>query len=131
MRLSIGELARRTGVKVVTIRWYEAQGVIAACDRTAGGNRLFDGEALERLVFVRRARDLGFSLEEVRDLLRLADAEPGAPGVAEQASRHLARAEDRAADLDALRLALDGLARRDPSFVPGAVVQALAGAADG
>jgi len=69
----IGELARATCTKVETVRWYERIGLLAAPARTAGNYRAYGREHLERLSFVRRARDLGFSLDQVRELLRLSD----------------------------------------------------------
>ncbi|NOZ33461.1 MAG: helix-turn-helix domain-containing protein [Alphaproteobacteria bacterium] len=66
-------MARRTGVKIETIRYYERCGVLPRPDRTAGGNRQYDHEMLKRLNFVRRSRDMGFSLKEVRALLEMVD----------------------------------------------------------
>ena len=126
MTLGIGELARRSGVQVVTIRWWEAQGVISPVERTPGGFRLFDEAALQRLLFVRRARDAGLTLEEVRDLLELASTDAGAPGVGVEAERRLRATDRRAADLAALRSVLEGLARGDGAVAPGDIVAALA-----
>ena len=71
--LSIGAVSRLTGCKVQTIRYYEEIGLIAPLGRTSGNQRRYDGQAVERLAFVRHARDLGFSLEQIRELLSLAD----------------------------------------------------------
>ena len=71
--LSIGELSRRTGVKVPTIRYYEETGLLEAATRTAGNQRRYGHEQLEKLAFVRHARDLGFSLEAIRALIELQD----------------------------------------------------------
>src|SRR4051812_35286903 len=73
MPLSIGDLARTTGTKVETIRYYERIGILPAPARTAGGQRTYTSDHLRRLAFVRRARDLGFTLDQVRALLDLAD----------------------------------------------------------
>ena len=72
-RIAIGGLARHTGTNVETIRYYERMGLWAAPARSAGGYRLYETEHLKRLNFIRRARLLGFSIGEVRTLLRLAD----------------------------------------------------------
>jgi MerR family mercuric resistance operon transcriptional regulator len=72
-QLAIGALARRTGTKVDTIRYYERMGLWVAPARSAGGYRLYGVGHLKRLHFIRRARLLGFSIDEVRTLLRLAD----------------------------------------------------------
>ena len=70
---AIGDLARQTGTKVETIRWYERVGLLAAPARTAGNYRTYGEPHLGRLSFIRRARDLGFSLEQIRTLLDLAE----------------------------------------------------------
>lgn len=72
-RLAIGILAKHTETKVETIRYYERVGLLPAPARSPGGYRLYGTGHLKRLSFIRRARALGFSLEEVRTLLRLAD----------------------------------------------------------
>ncbi|MCM2395008.1 helix-turn-helix domain-containing protein [Rhizobium sp. S95] len=68
---SIGDLSRRTGVKVPTIRYYEQMGLIAAADRTEGNQRRYEQADLERLAFIRHARDLGFPIDAIRELLAL------------------------------------------------------------
>lgn len=70
---SIGQVAERTGVNLETIRYYERIGLMPAPPRTQGGRRVYDRTHLKRLGFVRRSRQLGFSIEEVRTLLRLVD----------------------------------------------------------
>src|SRR5213594_3993101 len=72
-RLAIGTLSKHTGTNVETIRYYERVRLLPAPARSAGGYRLYGTEHLKRLSFIRRARALGFSLEEVRTLLKLAD----------------------------------------------------------
>jgi MerR family mercuric resistance operon transcriptional regulator len=99
-RVAIGKLAGHTGTNVETIRYYERMGLWAAPARSAGGYRLYGTEHLKRLNFIRRARLLGFSIGEVRTLLRLAD-ERRRPctevrGVAEA---HLADVRNKIADL--------------------------------
>ena len=69
--LSIGELARKTGVQVETIRYFEKIGMLDAPDRTPGGHRVFDYGHLRTLTFIKRARELGFAPTEVRTLLDL------------------------------------------------------------
>jgi MerR family mercuric resistance operon transcriptional regulator len=71
--LSIGELSKQSGVKIETIRYYEKIGVMPAPTRSAGGYRMYALNHLKRLGFVRRGRQLGFSLDELRGLLRLVD----------------------------------------------------------
>lgn len=68
---SIGQLSRQTGVKVPTIRYYEEAGLMPEPDRTAGNQRRYDAQGLERLSFIRHARDLGFSIEAITSLIDL------------------------------------------------------------
>ena len=68
---SIGELSKRTKVKVPTIRYYEEMGLLAEAERTSGNQRRYDKEGLERLSFIRHARDLGFSIEAILSLIEL------------------------------------------------------------
>ena len=70
---SIGELSRRTMVKVTTIRYYEEMGLLAEPDRTEGNQRRYDVAGLERLSFIKHARDLGFSIEAISELIELQD----------------------------------------------------------
>lgn len=71
--LTRGALAAQTGCNVETIRYYEQIGVLPPPSRSQGGHRLYGPELLRRLSFIRRSRDLGFTLEEIRELLRLVD----------------------------------------------------------
>ncbi len=71
--LTRGMLSRRTGCHIETIRYYEGIGLMPAPRRSQGGHRLYDEEQLKRLTFIRRARELGFSLREIRGLLALVD----------------------------------------------------------
>lgn len=73
MNYTIGQLARLTGTKIPTIRFYEDSGLVIPIGRTEGGQRRYDEPALRRLGFVRHARDMGFTLDAIRDLLTLAD----------------------------------------------------------
>ena len=70
---AIGALSKRTGCNIETIRYYEGVGLLPAPGRSPGGYRLYGTEHLKRLAFVRRARALGFSIDDVRALLALAD----------------------------------------------------------
>jgi MerR family mercuric resistance operon transcriptional regulator len=69
----IGKLSKQSGVNIETIRYYEKIGVMPAPGRNAGGFRIYGPDHLKRLSFVRRSRQLGFSLDEIRNLLRLVD----------------------------------------------------------
>ena len=106
----IGELAAAAATRVETVRYYERIGLLPAPARSAGNYRVYGPRHLERLSFVRRARDLGFQLGQVRELLDLAD-DRGRPCAAVDAlaRAHLAEVERKIADLAALRRELAGL----------------------
>ena len=74
-RIAIGALSKHTGTNIETIRYYERVALLPAPARSSGGYRLYGTDHLKRLNFIRRARALGFSIGEVRTLLRLADEE--------------------------------------------------------
>jgi Cu(I)-responsive transcriptional regulator len=111
--MSIGELARATGVKVVTIRYYEQVGLMPATPRTEGNYREYKNEHLGRLQFLRRLRELGFTLDEVRDLLRLS-SEKSQPcdDVDRITNEHLATVEKKLRDLKKLATELRALSKR-------------------
>jgi Cu(I)-responsive transcriptional regulator len=113
-RLTIGDLARATGTKVETIRYYERIGLLPQPARTATGNyRVYTADHLGRLSFVRRSRDLGFTLDEIRALLDLADQrERDCAAVDAIARAHLTDVERKIADLSALRQELQGMISR-------------------
>jgi len=73
IKMSRGSLAKQTGVNIETIRYYEKIGLIPDPDRSSGGHRIYDQSHLKRLSFVRRSRELGFTLHEIRELLELVD----------------------------------------------------------
>lgn len=101
--LKIGDLARATGTKVVTIRYYEKIGLLAAPVRSVGNYRSFDAAALDRLRFIRRCRNLGFSLDQIRELLDLSsDAARPCADVDTITATHLADVERKITDLNAL-----------------------------
>ena len=105
--LSIGELARRTGVKVPTIRYYEGVGLLAAAGRSAGNQRRYGHEAVERLSFIRHGRDLGLSLKDIGELIALGQ-NPEMPCAQAHviAEAHLAAVQQRLARLRRLETEL-------------------------
>lgn len=104
-RFTIGDLSRRTGVNIETIRYFEKVGIIAAPPRTEGGHRVYDENHFRMLGFIRRARELGFTPKEVRAIVNL-----GGPGkaccdeVREIATHHLEQVRSKIADLTQLEL---------------------------
>ncbi|HZG27881.1 MULTISPECIES: MerR family transcriptional regulator [Agrobacterium] len=108
--LTIGYLAKKTGTKVETIRFYEKNGLLPEPGRTEGNYRAYDHAHLNRLSFIRRARDLGFSLDQVRGLLRLSDdRDQSCKAVDEIANEHRAEVERKIRDLQALKAELDNI----------------------
>lgn len=105
---TIGHAARQTGCKVQTIRYYEQIGLLAPPDRSEGNQRLYMQADIDRLGFIRHARDLGFSIEAIRELLTMA----GRPGMPCQdadaiAARHLEDVKERIARMQALQAELE------------------------
>ncbi len=86
--IGIGRLAELTGVKVPTIRFYEQNGLVPPPRRTAGGQRRYDVATVRRLHFVRHARDLGFEVKDIRQLLELSERPTLSCDTAEEIARH-------------------------------------------
>ena len=108
MSLKIGEVAKSTGISVEAIRYYERLGLIREAPRTASGYRQFEPQVVRRLRFVQRAQALGFSLEEIRELLELrASPDASAAEVRRIARAKLAQIEGKMEDLARIRDALD------------------------
>ena len=101
--LSIGEIAKATGIKVVTIRYYEQLGLVSPPARTDGNYRAYSREDLARLRFIRRCRDLGFTLDQVHELLRLSSQKTEECAEVDRITfRHLADVEEKISDLKRL-----------------------------
>jgi MerR family copper efflux transcriptional regulator len=106
--LTIGAVAKRVGVAIDTIRYYEREGLLPEPQRRASGYRSYGEDAIAQLRFIRRAKDLGFTLEEIRELLALSvDRQRGVKAVKQRAEKRLAAIELRIAELQRVR---DGLA---------------------
>lgn len=101
--ISIGLLARQAGCTVPTVRYYEEIGLLPTVPRTEGGRRVYGTATVRRLSFIRRCRDFGFSIEQVRELVGLVD-EPSRPcvEVREVAAKHLAQVRAKLAELQVL-----------------------------
>jgi DNA-binding transcriptional MerR regulator len=107
--LRSGQLAEAAGVNLQTLRYYERRGLLAEPDRTLGGHRLYPAEAVTILRVIKAAQRLGFTLEEVADLLQAATHHHGSAdsALAERARRKLIEVSDRIADLTVIRAALE------------------------
>jgi MerR family mercuric resistance operon transcriptional regulator len=109
-RLHIGELARRTGCNIDTIRYYEKIGLLPPPARTSGRFRAYGVEYVRRLGFIRRARELGFTIDQVRAMVRLADHQGDSCAEAKAiAAHHLADVRAKIADLRAMEEVLAAL----------------------
>ena len=105
--MRIGELGRRTGVDVETIRYYERERILPAPRRASNNYRVYSDGHRRRLVFVRRARNLGFTLNEVRALLSMIDGgDYTCAAVKSLGERHLADVRAKIADLRRMETAL-------------------------
>lgn len=106
--MTIGRLAKAVGVNVETIRFYQRKGLLREPDRPAGGIRRYGQTDIARLKFIKSAQRLGFSLEEIRQLLQL-DGGMQCSAAAQLASRHLADVRIRLWNLNRIEAALSGL----------------------
>lgn len=106
-KLSIGLVARQAGCTVPTIRYYEEIGLLPPAGRTEAGQRHFDERTIRRLTFIRRCRDFGFSIEQVRELASLVD-QPERPciEVRDIAAHHLTQVRSKLEELKALEASL-------------------------
>jgi Cu(I)-responsive transcriptional regulator len=113
---SIGDLANGTGTKVVTVRYYEQIGLLPMPSRTAGNYRTYSNEHIRRLRFIRRCRDLGFTIAQIRELLRLSSQKNEACAEVDRVTaQHLIEIEQKISDLKRLAKVL----RRLNNFCQG------------
>jgi DNA-binding transcriptional MerR regulator len=114
MNLAIGDLSRRTGVKIPTIRYYEQIGLLPSPVRTEGQQRRYGSEEVRRLNFIRHARELGFEVDAIRQLLSLADDPSRYCGEVHDITKaHLDEVKDKIARLIALRDELEAMVACD------------------
>ena len=110
MALKIGELAKATDTQVVTIRFYEKEGLLRQPERTAAGYRLYTQEDVERLHFIRRCRQHGMNLAEIRELLAYRDAPTASCAwINELVERHITKVQEQIDSLRALKEHLEAL----------------------
>jgi MerR family mercuric resistance operon transcriptional regulator len=110
---SIGALSTRSGVHIETIRYYEKIGIVPAPARSAGGYRIYGADHVRRLHFIRRGRELGFSLDELRGLLHLVDGQTyTCREVHALTVEHLAAIHQKIADLQRLEQVMSDMAKQ-------------------
>ena len=108
----IGELADASGVGVETVRFYEREGLLPEPPRTGAGYRVYDAAAVRRVRFILRAKALGFTLAETKELLELRVTDPAACGDVEATARSkIADVEARIRELERIRIVLGDLVR--------------------
>lgn len=107
---TIGKAARESGVSIGTIRYYEREGILPKAERMANGRRIFDNNAISRIRFVRRSRDLDFSIKEIKELLNLAEnGTMSCANASKIGSSHRRRINQKIKDLQDLDIALEKL----------------------
>ncbi len=117
--LTIGQVAKRTGIGIETIRFYERQGLLQEPERKDSGYRQFSEDVLARLRFIRRAKELGFSLREIGELLAIQDdSDATRADVKEHTAKKLSDIEARILDLQRMRRALKKLLEACPGHGP-------------
>jgi MerR family mercuric resistance operon transcriptional regulator len=113
--LTIGKLAKTCDVKVDTVRYYERKGLLLPLERTESGYRVYSADSVKRLRFVRKAQSLGFTLEEIRELLELSDQpEADCADVREKAKDKITEIEKRITDLISIKESLGELSEYCP-----------------
>ena len=109
--ISIGELSKRSGVKITTVRYYERVGLMTKPERSAGGQRMYREDDVKRISFIRHSRHLGFSLDAVREMLQLQTAPATNCSTANDiAETQLALVRQRIAQLKSLEKELERIA---------------------
>lgn len=117
--MKIGELAAQAGVPIATVRYYERRGLIAEPPRTESGYRQYGSETAERLRFIKRAQDLGFTLGEVEELLDLrVDDRQACAAVEAKTREKIADVRRKVAELERLEVVLERLAGACATHTP-------------
>jgi DNA-binding transcriptional MerR regulator len=118
--LTIGALAKATGVSAPAIRYYEEVGLLPKANRSAAGQRLYDDTDIDRLTFIRRSRDFGFSIDQVRQLADLSiSADRDCFEVRDMAAAQLEEVRARLKELRALERSLTGFVKQCASVCAG------------
>ncbi|MFT5139825.1 MAG: MerR family mercuric resistance operon transcriptional regulator [Lysobacterales bacterium] len=111
--ISRGQLAKKTGVNIETVRYYENIALMPNPLRTVGGHRTYDQDSLKRLTFIRRCRELGFTIDELRELLELVDGgDYSCAEVLQSTVQHLGRIRGKIKDLRKMEKTLRAISDR-------------------
>jgi DNA-binding transcriptional MerR regulator len=129
MALSTGQVAKASGVNIQTVRFYEREGLLAPPRRSASGYRQYTDDAVRIVTFIKRAQELGFTLREARELLRLRTLGPKRAEAAKSAAEAKIRdVDEKLRDLTAMRSALASLVsacRRAGGTITCPILEAL------
>ena len=107
-KITIGRLSKAANVKVTTIRYYESIELMGKAERSESGQRLYDDSSIQRLTFIRHARDLGFAVDDIRELIELqSQSESNCKAVDEIARSHLSSVRQRIQQLASLETELE------------------------
>lgn len=110
---TIGTVARRTGINIETIRYYERIGLVSEPGRTGGGNRIYDETAISRLAFIKHSRELGFSIGDIRELLEMVDGNGFSCGdIHRLTTNHISRVQAKIANLKKIENVLKDMAAK-------------------
>jgi len=108
--LSVGQVAKQAGVKVQTLHYYEKVGILKPAFRRDSGYRAYDRDAIRKIRFIKHAQELGFSLDEIRDLLKLKSVNTTkCEGIQKKAKAHLEDVREKIDRLDRIRVVLEDL----------------------
>lgn len=125
-KLLIGELARQAGLNITAVRFYERRGLLPDVERASSGYRLYPPVAVDRLLFIQRAKSLGFSLDEIAELLSL-NQNPATccQDVRDKAAAKMADIEHKLAQLQRIHAALNELVQQCPGDGPSSTCPIL------
>lgn len=114
--MTVGELAKQGGVNLETVRFYEKERLLPEPERTSGGHRLYTDADVERLQFIQRAKWVGFTLKEIRTLMRVREADPSdsCEDAMDLARTKLAQIEDKLSELNKIRATLQSFLKSCP-----------------
>jgi DNA-binding transcriptional MerR regulator len=106
--MTVGELSKRAGVNLETVRFYEKEKLLPEPERTSGGHRIYTEEDVERLEFIQRAKWVGFTLKEIRKLMRVREADPtgSCEDAMDLARAKVAEIDQKLSELGKMRTAL-------------------------
>ncbi|MBX3401034.1 MAG: MerR family transcriptional regulator [Gemmataceae bacterium] len=111
--MKIGEVAKRSSIGIETIRYYEREGLLLEPERRPSGYRQYDESTVERLEYIRRAKELGFTLAEIRELMELSfNAHAGCDHIRQRAEAKITDIEEKIRSLQQMKRSLDKIVQR-------------------